>query len=193
MRCCLAAAALLLGATSVRAQPPAPAVAAEAARLAVVPAFLARLSGAWRGTLEYRDYQGGERVRLPTDLRIDPSPQNRSWTLGFTYDDGPGRLYESTSLLAVDRERRRVVVASASAGKPPEAWHLVRADTSARGAWTLVMERAGEDDDRPALLRETWTLGTDDGARPRLTVAKDVQFADSAFAFRNRLDLRPLR
>ncbi len=192
MRHRLAAAALLLAAVPVRAQPPEPAAAAEAARLAIVPAFLARLTGAWRGTLEYRDYRGGARVRLPTDLRVGPSPQNRSWTLGVTYDDGPGRLYENASLASVDRERRRFVVASASAGEAPEVWHVVRADTASRAAWTLVMERAGEDDDRPALLRETWTLGTD-GVGLRLGIAKDVQFADSAFAFRNRLDLRPLR
>jgi Peptidase family S41 len=57
----------------------------------------ARLTGAWTGTLEYRDYTNNSRVTLPTTLTIAEDADTEMASLAYVYDDGPGKTVRSTS------------------------------------------------------------------------------------------------
>ena len=132
------------------------------------------LTGDWRGTLRYRDYQDSSRfVSLPTLLTGTTTVDSASVRLAFTYDDGPGKTVRSTDQFAFDEAMRMLTWGPADGKRAPSAFSVesVRRDS----ALTLVVETDGEDDNRPARLRETITVG-----RGSLRVLKEVRFGTSA-------------
>lgn len=111
-------------------------------------ATLRELIGEWSGTLEYVDYQPPHRrVRLPTTLTVTDA--GTTLRLAFTYDDGPGKLISSVDALSTDAETVRW------AGEKSELLYRV-IETKPH---LLVLEVEGEDDDAPATMRETFSLG----------------------------------
>ncbi|MDG3442234.1 hypothetical protein [Nitrospirillum amazonense] len=114
-------------------------MAAGAARLG------AALSGAWAGTLDYRDYGSDRRVILPTRLTASAGLVP---VLAFTFDDGPGKTVHSRETWSLD----------------PTTWciaetasHCYRVMAFRAGPGpddiTLVADGAGEENGRPVSLR----------------------------------------
>lgn len=66
-------------------------------------AFLTRFTGSWTGTLEYRDFQDGSRVTLPTTMTGTLDATRQRTMIAFTYDDGPGKTVYGGFSLGLDR------------------------------------------------------------------------------------------
>ena len=68
--------------------------------------------GQWTGALEYRDFSTDQRVTLPTWLECKLSPDNRTMQFRYTYDDGPNKVVEEISLIAIDPRNHTLLVSS---------------------------------------------------------------------------------
>ena len=165
----------------------APALAAPPLAIADARASLA---GQWRGKLEYRDYQADRWFGLPVTITVELVGDRLTLIRRAAFDDGPKvGLVHITTVGLFDPKTGKEQAASYRAGRPVEIETLDLKLTRAVDAehWTLVEERLGEDDDRPARIRETTTR---DGAA--LVTLKEVDFTDDAkneWLVRNRTTL----
>lgn len=63
--------------------------------------FFQKIAGRWEGTLEYADYQSGERVKLKTVLQIVPADGGNAARFLYTYDDF-GKVMKSEDAHRID-------------------------------------------------------------------------------------------
>jgi hypothetical protein len=147
----------------------------------------ASTAGAWRGELQYRDYQSNEWIGIPVNVTIEPVGDGVTLLRRAVFDDGPARgAVYVTTLEMLAKDGATEYTTSFRAGREPEIDSATLAMTEARGPdrWTIVATRSGTDDDRPANIRETLTR---DGVT--LTSLKEVDFTDDtgeAWLQRNR-------
>ena len=133
------------------------------------------LAGDWAGTLTYTDY-GDDRTRVELGVRIAVAPTRDSTgtpalAFGYSYTEPDGRAVEGgRSLLVPGRDPARLRFGDHN-------WTVAARDTTA-GAVRLVAERDGDDNDRPATIRETLTA---DGAS--WTLVKEVRYAGAGAFF----------
>lgn len=150
----------------------------------------AALAGTWQGKLEYRDYQADRWFGLPVTITIEAVGDGTTLIRKAAFDDGPRvGIVHIVTVGVFDRAKSSENAASFRVGRPVEPVTNALRLSAARDAthWTLVEERDGSDDDRPARIRETTTR---DGAS--LTTLKEVDFSDDAKAewlVRNRTTL----
>ena len=167
LNCWLLTCALATGAA---AENVAPALTVAQAR--------ASLAGEWNAQLQYRDYQSGEWQGIPFKTSIAMVSDGVTQIRTSAYDDGPktGTVWiTSVSLLAKDGTTE--YTGTYRAGRPAEheqARLRLEAGTDA-AHWVLVSETQGQDDDRPARIREVTTRTGD-----RVTTEKQVDFTDDA-------------
>lgn len=162
----------LLAALADRGAPQAPAPEPDTAPV------LRALMGAWRGTLEYRDFQSDERVTLPTDLAAKLAPDGRSISLAFTYDDGPGKVIRDGYALTLDLTED---IAVKTRAKGVDLYRIRHSDAGERAApltWTLWGR--GMENGVPVDVRETLTLSA-----AEFTLVRETRPRGGAFAFRN--------
>ncbi len=153
------------------------------------PTLVARLhgtmSGAWTGTLRYRDYRDSTKfVTLPTLLDGVAARDSSSVRLDFTYDDGPGKTVRESDRFALAADGHTLTWGTAA----DPAKQSTYAITSLADAATIrfVAERDGTDNDRPARIRETVTA-----SRTELRILKEVRFAPGAdWLFRHEYEFR---
>ena len=168
---------------------------------AVIPITIARempspdeleqsLKGSWSGALVYRDYQTGTKFELPMTAQIEVGPDNATITRLSAFDDGPitGLVYISTISL-FNSNGNLSTNAFFRKGRAVEVWTDDAKVSWYKDAlhWTIVYQRKGNDDDKPAEIRVTQTL---DGKE--LTVLKEVKSAGAAdreYQFRNNTRL----
>ena len=139
------------------------------------------LAGHWSGTLTYKDYRDPtRRVTLPTLLDISHERDSAALRLVFTYDDGPGKTVYSYDRLAFDASGAVMTWDDTAAVKPQTfAVTAYRVDLAA-GLIHLVAETEGEDNDKPATLRETIMI-----ARDSVRILKTVRPRGEEFGFRH--------
>lgn len=143
-----------------------------------------QLAGSWKGSLEYKDYQPPYgRVRLPTVATVEVSGDRSSLLFHFTYDDGPGKTVNDTDRFTLDASGDGVTWGALSEKMPQR--FVVKALIATAGITTLTLEGEGSDDDRPASIRETLTVGPDS-----LQILKEVRPKGGAFAFRHVYELK---
>jgi hypothetical protein len=151
----------------------------------------ARLAGRWTGTLRYRDYQDSARfVTLPTELEGTLASDSTWVRLDFTYDDGPGKTVRDRDRFELDAAARVIRWGTEAKGND-RARYDVTARAGGEGATplTLTFERDGQDDNRPARLREQLTLSTGE-----LVILKEVRFGPAApWLFRHEYRFRRVR
>jgi hypothetical protein len=125
----------------------------------VVPdasAFLARFTGNWEGTLEYRDYQSNGRVTLPTLMRAELDASGQRANIAFTYDDGPGKTVFGGFSLGMDLSQ---AILSKRDGEGDDLYRVTGTMNPARGApLNLVLWGRGTENDAPVDVRETLTV-----------------------------------
>ena len=148
------------------------------------------LQGAWRGALEYRDYQSGSKFELPMTVQIDVGLDNATITRLSTFDDGPvtGMVYITTVSL-FDKTGSRVTNAVFRKGRAVDVWADESVVTTYKDAthWTVVYQHKGIDNEKPAEIRVTQTLN---GAElVTLKEVKPVGAADKDYLFRNQVRL----
>ena len=165
----LAAALALICAAPVAAQTP-PALTLAEAR--------ASIAGAWEGQLQYRDYSSNTWEGIPVTVTITLEGDGNTLTRRATFDDGPkvGNVF-ITSLEMLGPDGVTEYATSFRAGRVPELGKATLSLAAASDAahWTILALSEGEDDNRPARIRETTTR---DGMI--LVTLKEVDFLDDA-------------
>jgi hypothetical protein len=144
------------------------------------------LAGHWSGSLTYKDYRDpNRRITLPTLLDISFERDSAALRLVFTYDDGPGKTEYSYDRLAFDAGGTIMTWDDTAAAKP-QAFSVkeYRVEPTAEVIY-LVAETEGEDDNKPATLRETITI-----ARDSMRILKTVRPRDGEFGFRHEYAFR---
>ena len=121
------------------------------------PALLSHLAGKWTGTLEYRDYQSGGRVTLPTLMQGTRAPDGASINLGFTYDDGPGKTVYGGFRLAIDT--KEAIASKVEDDGQPDLYRVI-GDLTATGPEPkiLVLWGRGTENGQAVDVRETLTV-----------------------------------
>jgi hypothetical protein len=134
------------------------------------PSELASLAGTeWNGTLTYVDYGSGKRIAIPSRLRItQPSGDASALLFAYSYPDEPNANQSSTIAISAD-------------GRMIDDERIVEKAVDG-DVLRIVTERSGTDNDKPALIRYTYSI-----AAGRLSIAKHVRFEGSdAFIERNQ-------
>ncbi len=171
MRPAFAAAALLTALT-----PALPAAAQEAAPAVTLAQARASMAGAWKGELQYLDYQSGEWQGIPVTVTVTLEGDGNTLSRRAAFDDGPkvGNVY-ITSLSMLGPDGMTEYSTAFRAGRTPDLGSetLTLASATDAAHWTMLATHDGEDDDRPARIRETTTR---DGAK--MITLKEVDFLD---------------
>lgn len=148
------------------------------------------LKGAWRGALEYRDYQSGNKFELPMTAQIEVGLDNATITRVSTFDDGPvtGIVYITTVSL-FDKTASKVSNAVFRKSRAVDMWIDDAKVTAYQDAshWTIVYQHVGIDNEKPAEVRITQTLIGD--TLITLKEVKPVGAADKDYLFRNQVRL----
>jgi hypothetical protein len=169
IRALAAAFAVLLAAT-------VPAAAEDAAPAITLAEARASTAGDWTGELQYLDYQSGEWQGIPVTVTVTLEGDGNTLSRRAAFDDGPrvGMVY-ITSLAMLGPDGTTEYSTGFRAGRTPELGSdtLTLAAATDAEHWTIRATRDGEDDDRPARIRETTTR---DGAS--LVTLKEVDFLD---------------
>ena len=143
------------------------------------------LVGHWVGKLEYKDYSNPDkRVTLPTIVDAAVSPKG-GVALHFIYDDGPGKTVTGDDAFTIAADGSTLDWTGVKE-KEPAIFRVtsLAVDSTARSL-RMVVEREGEDDRKPATLRETITL-----SETEWTILKEVRPGGAVFAFRHQYSLR---
>ncbi len=148
------------------------------------------LKGAWRGALEYRDYQSGNKFELPMTAQIEVGMDNATITRVSTFDDGPvtGMVYITTVSL-FDKTASQVTNAVFRKSHTVDMWiDDARVAAYQDGShWTIVYQHVGIDNEKPAEVRITQTRIGD--TLITLKEVKPVGAADKDYLFRNQVRL----
>ncbi|MCK0129471.1 hypothetical protein [Erythrobacter sp. F6033] len=144
------------------------------------------LEGNWQGQLEYRDYQSDTMQAIPMRVEFDTIPDKTTFLQRAEFTD-PGFPVRITTLINVAGADTNVAISRA--GRPFETYtqNARLAPGAIADSWTITFTRVGEDDNRPAAIREVMTRKAES-----LTVTKEVDFLDDEAAewvFRNRVSL----
>ena len=138
------------------------------------------IAGHWVGTLEYKDYRDpSKRVTLPTILDASAGTEGGA-ALHFSYDDGPGKTVTGDDRFVLSGDASTLDWTGVKESSP-EIFRVVslRGGDGA-GTIRLIVELEGQDDHKPATLRETITLG-----KTELTILKEVRPTGTDFMFRH--------
>lgn len=133
------------------------------------------LAGDWAGTLTYTDYQD-DATRVALGVRIAvvetrDSLGTSALRFAYAYTEPDGRAVEGgTDLFVPGDDPARLHFGDT-------AWTVVERDTTG-GTLRLVFVQEGEDNDRPATVRETLTAGPDGW-----TLLKEVRYAGTGAFF----------
>lgn len=136
--------------------------------------ILHRLSGAWQGALEYRDFSSNARVTLPTRLDATFSNDRQSVRFAFTYDDGPSKTVRDGYSLSIDLAEG---ILSKTDADGADRYRMLP-NASASRSWTLWGR--GTENGAPVDVRETLTV-----TPKTLTLLRETRPKDGAFAFRH--------
>jgi hypothetical protein len=153
---------------------------------ATPPPLLPDLVGTWEGELAYLDYRSGERFGLPLRAVQRTSADGRTLIAEYAFTD-PGRRVHAVSLTTLTDDGHWVESYFREGKTELQTYDLVRAER-VDGAWLVVLEMDGTDDDRPARIRRELRLTGD-----RLTSRKLVDHRDDDaehWLLRNTSDLK---
>ncbi len=122
------------------------------------------LSGSWKGSLTYLDYNSGKPYTMPANTNINFIKGMNSLLVEMIYPDEPKANSKDTLLINEDR----TIFAEAK---------IVSRKLLSDGSIQIITELNGKDgnDNKKALLRKTYTFNTNS-----FTNRKDVQFEGSS-------------
>jgi hypothetical protein len=149
---------------------------AIAMQAALVPSVL---TGAWTGTLEYRDYQRERRVTLPTTLMVEKGEAG-ALEFSYVYDDGPGKTVRSRERVTIDADKGTWRVQNGDGTYDNTFAARGLADFGPAGG-TLELMGKGTENDEPVDLRITITASAGS-----FTMLRESRRAGSEFQFRNQ-------
>ena len=134
----------------------------------------ATMAGRWTGSLRYRDYRDSTKfVTLPTLLDGVVEADSTAVRLDFTYDDGPGKTVKESDRFSLAGDAKTLTWGAA---KEPDKQSRYTITSLTDGASIqFVAERDGEDNNKPARIRETVAASATE-----LRILKEVRFAPDA-------------
>lgn len=147
------------------------------------------MAGSWDGALGYRDYQSNELFELPVKTDIRSVPDGVTIVRTSTYDDGPqtGMVW-ITSTMFFGKSGTLTTFVARKAREPETITETVRISAYRDAThWTIVYQRDGLDDEKPALVRTTEVRDGD-----TVLATKDVMpksETTKGWQFRNQLRL----
>jgi hypothetical protein len=159
------------------------AVADRGPPLAALPApnakpVLARMAGAWRGTLEYRDFSSDKRVTLPTVLDATLVDDGQALRFAFTYDDGPGKTVRGGYTVSLDLAE---AILTKDGAEGVDRYRITApTDLGARRPIRWTLWGRGDESGAPVDVKETLTVSAS-----TLTLLRETRPRGGAFAFRN--------
>ena len=147
---------------------------------------LAPTIGLMRGELEYRDYQNGERVLLPTWLHTAPISTTGAFRQRTIYDDGPGNTIYSSDVVrfAGNRWIEGDGTGEGETASTPTAFRIVSRTVNGANQ-RLVLLGNGMDDNKRVDFRYTVTVG--DSVMTRL---KEFRLPGKAWEYRHEYRFR---
>jgi hypothetical protein len=136
--------------------------------------------GAWTGELEYRDFQSDQRVKLPTWLVVQLSPDGRGMQFHYIYDDGPTKIFEELAAVTIDTQNATFTVSS-DRNKSKDTYQISGLEKfAAAGRGTLELTGTGIENDQKVDVRITIKVG-----RNYYRYEKETKLAGSTFQFRD--------
>lgn len=128
---------------------------------------LQMLTGAqWSGTLTYLDYRSKKKVSIPSILTVKPNGDDKaSWVFEYQYPDEPQANSREIVRLRNDGGRMNDEVVLERTNLP---------DNTVK----VVTEKKGQDNDRSALFRFTYSLNA-----KTFSIQKDVRYEDESQFF----------
>ncbi len=131
------------------------------AQTTVTPEDLKAVIGEWTGSITYLDYQTNEPFTMPADLIVEPGKNENTLVLNYIYPDEPK---------ANSTDRIRITQNGTLLNKDIITLRKELAD----GQTQIQTEREGKDDNKDALIRQTYIMGQD-----QFLMRKEVQFEAS--------------
>jgi hypothetical protein len=154
--------------------------ATQATAAIVVGKIYEPFIGAWTGELEYRDFQSDQRVKLPTWLVVQLSPDGRGMQFHYTYDDGPSKVVEELAAVTIDPQGSTFTVSS-DRNKSKDTYQLAGIEKfAAAGKGTLELTGAGTENDQKVDVRIVIKVG-----RNFYRYVKESKIAGGTFQFRD--------
>ena len=143
------------------------------------------LAGQWQGALEYRDYQSNRLERLPVAVQF--STRGDEFIQKAVFQELGDEIVTLT-VATFDAPATRRQVSFTRGGSMESYAETVRLPVAPRSIsdWTVVLERRGLDNDRPALIRETVVRR---GSQLRWEKQVDLTTDAAGFLFRHRIVL----
>jgi len=137
------------------------------------PKELAPLVGEWKGTLTYIDYTSGKQVSIPAEISARQDEKNEhAFIVLYKYPEEP-------------QENEYDTLTISSNGKMINDKKITSKTVKDDGNLVFVAEKQGEDNDKPATLRYTYTLG-----KKQFIIRKEIRFAgETNFSMRNEFSL----
>jgi len=133
------------------------------------------LVGSWSGTLTYLNYSDGTPFSMPVELRIVEIEEPNNFTFYFSFPDEPHANSEETVSISDHGTMLN--------GDPVISKNLLEG-----GKLEVVTESIGTDDEKPATIRHTYTIGAD-----VFITKKDVLFDGAQEWFnRNEFNLKKI-
>ena len=149
-----------------------------AAQPVEMTAVRASLVGKWMGKLEYLDYSANKWFGIPLTTMVEDQGDGATTIRRSDFDDGPkAGIVRITTVELFDPTKSTVTTGTFRKGRSPDlTTYAVRVVTAKDMThWTIVGETKAQDDNRPAMLRETTVRSGDD-----LETLKEVDFLDDA-------------
>ncbi len=147
----------------------------------------ADLAGDWRGELAYLDYSSGERQAIGMAAVMEVTPDNGFVISRARYTD-PGFDVFILTVSTIDAETGAYRESYHRGGNIETFEYTLKSADADNSGWVYVFEDESVDDDRPALIRRTFSLQVDTYRQ-----VKEVDFLDDAkdgdFLFRNEVVL----
>lgn len=117
----------------------------------------ASVAGSWTGELQYRDYQSDRWIGIPVQVEVELVGDGVTQITRAVFDDGAsGSVYiTSVDMLADDGTTQYTSMFRADRAAELGTTSLRLSEAQDASNWTIVSEREGMDDNRPAMIRET--------------------------------------
>lgn len=115
----------------------------------------------WSGTLTYLDYRSKKKISIPANLTVKANGDDRwSWIFEYKYPEEPKANGDKIVTLSKD-------------GKSINDEAVVERTRTPDGTVTFVTEKKGDDNDRPAVFRFTYSLNAS-----KFSIRKEVRYQD---------------
>jgi len=150
-------------------------------------ADLLDLEGDWRGELAYLDYGTGRRAKIGMAARLSATPDAAFLVTEARYTD-PGFDVFIMTIATIDAASGALVESYHRDNEIEKFVYSFKSAAQTETGWVFTFEDKGVDDDRPAMIRRTFSLDGD-----VYTQRKEVDFLDDMgpnFTFRNETVLR---